>query len=137
MTDLGVVHIARELFGSELPITFEDPFVQSADDLGACVGTVEKGLHIPGHVAQVFSERERISIPVAEDQALVVLDARNSERAPTLLVQRMMVAVLFVRHRNQIAADIVGPAVIRAHEDFARCRDRRGRCASRDGGIDS
>src|SRR5713101_2284211 len=118
VADFSVIHIARELLVGELPVAIEHPFVESADDFGAFIGAVEVGVEIPLHVAKVVGEGKRFGVPVAEDESLVVLEARDSERTPLALVEFVVEAVLLVRHRDEITRDVVGPSVIRAHENF-------------------
>src|SRR4029077_632053 len=79
---------------------------------------IKIGVDIPAHVAKVVDKGWRVGVPVAEDQSLVTFNPRKLERAPRALVELVVKAVRLARHRDQIAADIVSPAVIRAHENL-------------------
>jgi hypothetical protein len=58
-----VVAVAGEVFGGELPIAGDDPFVHTADDFDATLAAIEKKAH-PGTrpPAQILSQRRRLRV---------------------------------------------------------------------------
>src|SRR5437588_522161 len=57
-----MVGIAAEVFGRELPIARHDPFVHTADDFDAALATIEKGIQIPGHLAEILGQWRRLGV---------------------------------------------------------------------------
>ena len=87
-----------------------------ADHFGTCGGAVEVAVEVPAHIAEVIEETGRALIPGAEDEAVMALDTGHLQRAPLALVDFVTIAVRLVRNGNQVAREIVAPAVIRAGE---------------------
>ena len=112
---VDVIPVRRELFGRELPVALEHPLVDATDDLGSLVVVVQHGVHVPGHVAERVTQRDRLRVPGPEDQALVRLDVRHLDQTPVGDREGVGVAIL-VGDTDELALEVVGPAVIGAGE---------------------
>src|ERR1700676_5004038 len=87
-----------------------------ADHFSTGGGPVEVAIEVPAHVAEVIAKARRAFVPGAEHEAMVTLDPRHLQRPPLALVDFVAIAIGFVRNRNEVAAEVVTPSVIRAGE---------------------
>src|SRR5579885_2355621 len=116
MAEVRVVHVGTELFGRELPVALQHPSMHPANHLGAAGAAAEIAVDVPEHVAQVVAQRWRIGIPVAEHLSVDSCKARYLEGAPFALVKFVAIAVFFVRNGDEVAGEVVTPAMIGAGE---------------------
>jgi len=122
-----VVHVAAKLFSGELPVAGDNPLLNAAHHGGARLGAVEHGVHIGRGVAQIGLEVGGLGIPICEDQALVGFHARL-QRTPVGFVEAAIAFFLvtkgafFERHVDQVAGDVIGPAVVGAGEGLGVAR---------------
>ena len=111
-----MILVAGKLFGGEFPVTIDGPLLYATDDFGAAFTTIQHTVEIPGDVAEIIAQRRRGGIPVAENQSLVALYARNFVQPPVRFAQPLRVGARFQRDVDQLAVNAVRPAVIRAGE---------------------
>ena len=67
-------------------------------------------------VAEELVERRRLRVQGGEDEALVAVDLRRVDQAPVLAVELLVVDVLEAGDADEVALQVVGPAVVGAHE---------------------
>ena len=87
-----------------------------AVELGLVESLSVNGGEIPGHRPQVFQQRRGRWVEGGEDKPLVAVELGHRNEAPLGLVQLVVVGVLEVRNRLQLAVGAEGPAVIGADE---------------------
>ena len=116
MGPLDVVGVAAEALGGQLPVGVQGPFVDAADDFGAALGAVEKGVEIPGHLSEVIEERRSFGVESGEVEAAVVVDLSHGHEAPLGGVQFVVVGLLEAGDSDELAVVAVGPAMVGADE---------------------
>ena len=67
-------------------------------------------------VAEVLLEVRRLRVHVGEDEAVVALDLRGLDQAPVLAVELLVVDLFEAGDADEVALQVVGPAVVGAHE---------------------
>lgn len=85
MAEQRVILVAGKLFGGEFPVTIDGPLLYATDDFGAAFTTIQHTVEIPCDIAEIIAQRRRGGIPVAENQSLVALYARNFVQPPSAI----------------------------------------------------
>ncbi|MPM41870.1 hypothetical protein SDC9_88530 [bioreactor metagenome] len=113
--DLGVLHVRGGLLGHELPVVRQHPAVER-DLLHAAVPAVDVAVEVVLGRAEVLLEVGGVLVPGAEPEALVVLDPRDLDGAEVAALEGLRVGGLLARDLDQVAGEVVRPAVEGAGE---------------------
>ncbi|WP_141214987.1 MULTISPECIES: SDR family oxidoreductase [unclassified Rhodococcus (in: high G+C Gram-positive bacteria)] len=90
MRDRGVISVACEVFGTDLPICICKPMVWRTVYLAALFPVLEIKVQVEPEVAEIVVQRLRFGVERAKDQALVRVDANGDER-PVLALEATFV----------------------------------------------
>src|SRR5262249_15564130 len=77
-----------------------------------------------------FLQGHGIRVERRKDKAVVALDLRGGDQSPCLAVKVLVVIVLESGNADQAAFEVVGPAVVRAHEACCPALFRPADCVS-------
>ncbi|MOA16068.1 hypothetical protein D3C78_1362620 [compost metagenome] len=114
MTEQGMILIAGELLGRELPVAVNYPLLHATDNFGAAFPPIQQTIQIPGHITQILFEWRSTGIPVAKYQAFIAFDTRHFLQPPMRFAQALWIGARLQWHLSQFAIDAIRPAVIRA-----------------------
>src|SRR3954452_24801010 len=92
MVPLHMVRVTAEILGRELPVARHDPFM-GREDLDAALAPVDETVDVPGHLAQIVTERRRLWIEGGEPEPLVTIQLRDRYEAPAIAVQLTVIGL--------------------------------------------
>src|SRR3569833_1088801 len=108
----NVITVAAEVFGGDLPVTRDDPFVRAGKDLDTPVAPIEDRIQIPRHLPEILAQGRGGIIERSKNQPLVAVDLSNRAQRPALSVEPGSISGLLTRHTFQLAIICVRPPVV-------------------------
>src|SRR5262249_32278064 len=103
-----------DVVDGELPVAVDDPLLDPADDPGVA-GAVNDVEADAADLSQVVVEVRSIVVESCEDEAVVALGASGNQ-APFLALEVLVVIVLESGNADELALQVVSPAMVGAHE---------------------
>jgi hypothetical protein len=115
VSDLGVVAVARVIFGGEFPVSVYPPSVGRSKYFEATIDEVELHIEIPGEVTEILRQVWPLVGQRHEHEPLVPLHPGHFVQAVFVGIEFLEGGV-FLRDAREFAAVFVRPAVIRTPE---------------------
>ena len=110
----GMIVVAVELFGGQLPVAAQIPAVQPGQGNHAAFSLVEDEIEIPLHIPEVGIQALGVLVETGKDEAPKRFHAGHFDQTPVLPVELLVIGFFELRHTDEPTLVVIRPAVVGA-----------------------